>query len=54
MAAIDSETWRMNIENAADEVRSHYGNETVESIFRSYEATSTPLIMKESSVISNS
>ncbi len=39
MAAIDSETWRMNIENAADEVRSHYGNETVESIFRSYEVT---------------
>ena len=39
MASIDSETWRMNIENAADEVRSHYGNETVESIFRSYEAT---------------
>lgn len=29
----------MNIENAADEVRSHYGNETVESIFRRYEAT---------------
>ena len=36
---IDSESWRISIENAADYIAAQIGSKTVEHIFRKYHAT---------------
>ncbi len=38
MTKPEKEMWRINIENAAAAVAEQYGNETVESVFRRYDA----------------
>lgn len=38
MKKAEKEMWRINIENAAAAVAEQYGNETVESVFRRYDA----------------